>query len=59
MTLPCSLINSGTCINGGICLDDFKGGFSCKCMIGFTGEKCEIGKFTKINLNQSRVVTLK
>ena len=32
-----------SCANGATCVDGINN-FSCKCMVGFTGERCEIGK---------------
>jgi hypothetical protein len=42
--LPCDL-NPNQCQNGGSCANDMKGGFKCTCENGYTGEKCETGKF--------------
>ncbi len=39
--LPCDL-NPGQCQNGGLCLDDYVGGFTCTCLNGYTGGNCEI-----------------
>ena len=41
--LPCDL-NPGQCQNGGLCLDDYFGGFTCACLNGYTGGNCEICK---------------
>ena len=41
--MPCDL-NPGQCQNGGLCLDDYMGGFTCACLNGYTGGNCEICK---------------
>ena len=43
--------HSYACQNGGTCLVDDTGQLTCKCHLKYTGEKCEIGKKTKITIN--------
>lgn len=33
-----------TCENGGSCVDGVNN-YSCNCLVGFTGQQCQIGKF--------------
>lgn len=36
------------CKNGGVCIDDKNGvTYRCKCVDGFSGDKCEICKYDK------------
>ena len=42
--MPCDL-NPNQCQNGGSCANDMKGDFKCTCDNGYTGEKCETGKW--------------
>ena len=36
--------NSSPCLNNGICTDDVNG-YTCKCLEGYSGEKCHKGTF--------------
>ena len=39
--IPCTAV---TCLNGATCTDT-DSGHRCECVIGFTGDKCETGKY--------------
>ena len=38
------LCSAVTCLNGATCTDT-DSGYICECAIGFTGDKCETGKY--------------
>jgi len=39
--LPCDL-NSNQCQNGGTCQNDYQGGHTCTCDVGYEGDNCEM-----------------
>ena len=43
--------HSYACQNGGTCTIDDAGQLTCKCHPQYTGQRCEIGKKTKITIN--------
>jgi hypothetical protein len=51
--LPCSL-NSKLCSGHGICKNDNKGGYACKCKTGFMGRNCQIGTKKKVFSHSER-----
>jgi len=46
--LPCIL--TGPCQNGATCTNDYLGGYTCKCVFGYTGTNCEYGIERELNL---------
>ena len=35
---------SGPCMNGGTCKDELNG-YNCSCVVGYSGDNCETGKY--------------
>ncbi len=39
--LPCILSSNNLCLNDGLCVNDYLGGYTCTCPDGYTGKNCE------------------